>query len=269
MNYFKKLEIGRLNVQLTELTVGKALELAMLPPGNTEIESLVVFLGLSVTETNIPIANWTLQEGLTCLAWYQCCVEANANEPINFIVDNETDGKVLDYVDMVWLASDDSIELDDTYSMTHLTLDDALNIEQLCYSEEFKKLQPRAYWELACMAAQLRCATFELNKEIILADSTKTVKHYLFDTIQSLIEMPESEFEQLNIKFNLGRQRLSHLMKLNFANFINEKNVVTGGGFATFPLKEEKPLEEGGQALKPVRFRAFTALTATVHRLAN
>ncbi|MFA5920143.1 MAG: hypothetical protein WC856_02480 [Methylococcaceae bacterium] len=234
MKYFPPLRTRRLTVQLRELSIGESIKLAAVPVHLTEAAcSLLLKYAVETVSGIEDSANWTVQERILVTAHYLSVV---ATDGPDFSLGQ---GKYLDYLDGSLDIDKDFKPLElgsvggDEWSLTHLTGRMAEAIERL--SGELADMPPRLHWLIGGMAAQL------IIKGEVLPDldADGSYDEWLLARMKVLAAFPESDFEQLIMFYQVGREQLQHLFKIDF----NDDGVIA------LP-------KEAGSELPPARFPA-------------
>lgn len=229
MIHFPPILTARLNVQLRELTLKEAVELAATPLAlhETATAALLAFIVEKAAGPNDKPGAWTVQERMFVVAHYIACTTEG-----NFSLG---DGRFLDYLQGDIDAAPELVDVGqacgDAWRMRQLTGDEALAMESVCKS--------RMDWLTADMAARL----VVVGKDEGRPDASTRPADFaawLTERKGVLQAMPESEFEELFDAYERGRAELHHLFWLGFED----------DGHVVLP----KTTEGGGESLAPARF---------------
>ena len=236
---YPPLRTPRLDVQLRELTIGEALQLAAVPPNKHE-RAMSALLRLAMVraggEHQDP-ARWTVQERMLVMAHYISCVSETG---ANFELGN---GRFLDFLDPMADTGPEEIDAGaacgDTWRIRQVYGAEAEAIEAICGS--------RFDWTVADMAARLRVQDDEEPKAPDAVKEPHRYGEWLQAQVGVIKAMPESEFAELFALYRAGLAGLNHLFRLEF----------DGDGHIVLP----KHGKEGGPDLEPARFPADACIT--------
>ncbi len=235
MIHFPVVRTARLDVQLRELTVREAVELAAMPPNKHEAGTAALLsrvVARAGGEHSEP-GRWTVQERAFLVAHYIACT---SDEP-NFSIDT---GNFLDYLDARRDNAPQSVDVGmacgDRWVCSQLTGDEAVAIESVCTS--------RFDWSVADVAARMLMPEKEARPDAT-AEPGKYAA-WLAERIAVFKDFPESEFEELYAAYAQGLSDLHHLFALDFDT----------EGHIVLPLPEAA--KEGGQT--PARFRVGSCI---------
>lgn len=238
--FFPVLRTRRLTVQLQEIPIGQALDLAAMP-GHQEEACCTAFLRAAMASAKgieDPV-NWTVQERMLAVCHY---LAATTDDGPDFSVGK---GQYSDYLDgakdiqtMATMLRLGEVAKD-FWGIRHLTGGMAESIERL--AGEIPKVRGRLHWLLGAMAAQL-VRDGEISP--VPAEGEGAFDEYLLHRMQILLNYPGSDFEALMFLFIEGRAKLAHLFEIDF----NDDGVVAmpKGGVAT--------------QLPPARFQVYPCL---------
>jgi hypothetical protein len=236
LKHFPILRTRRLTVQFQELAIGDAISVASMPEHLTEAEctAFLKFAIKEVTSESPDPADWTVQERALGVAHYLASV---AEDGPDFSLGQN---KYSDFLDG---TADISVALkqvpignvgDEDWEIRHLTGSMAESIERLMGDVE--QLSPRLHWVVGAMAAQL----VRVAEDEPALDTPALYDQWLLHRMQVLMNIAESDFEQLMGAYNAGREKLHHL----FAYSFNEDGIVVltkeggaeGGSSARFSV---------------------------------
>lgn len=247
MIHFPPLRTARLDVQLRELTIRQAVELAAAPVGRHEAATTALLRSI-VAEARGEHAEpgrWTVQERMFVVAHYLACTSEDGS---NFPIGN---GQFLDYL----VAERDTAPAEvrageacgDEWIVRQLTGDEAVALESLSRS--------RQDWVWGDMAARLRAVGDEQDDQAPDAtDKPGLYADWLTARKAAIEAMPESDFEALYQVYREALPRLDHL-------FILE---VDQDGHFVMPVRKE-----GGADLAPARFPVRAVLSGPALELGS
>lgn len=246
MIHFPPLRTSRLDVQLQELTIAQAVDLAAVPPDKHEA-AITGLLRHAVQEArgeHTDPARWTVQERILAVAHYTA---ATAEEGGNFHVGA---GRLLDYLDAqadtVQAQADGGTALGHRWEVRQLIGAEAEAMEGICAS--------RLDWVTADMAARLRDLDDEADgKAPSAADAPGPYADWLAQRADKMRRLPESDFADLFRAYRTGRDALHHIFRLEH----DEQ------GHIVMPMKQEV----GGQLLAPARFPVSACITELARQL--
>jgi hypothetical protein len=235
--HFPRLQTGRLNVQLRELTIRQSVRLAATPLERHEAATTALLACIvedAAGEHSTP-GRWTVQERMFVVAHYLACV---ADEGGNFAVG---DGRFMDYLRGELDAAPNEVDAGtacgDTWRVKQLTGDEAVAVEALCAD--------RLGWTAADMAARMRAQDGADPAPPDATDKPADYAAWLVDRKAAMEAMPDSDFEALFDAYRRGLDALKHLFWLEF----DER------GHVVMPKRKE-----GGADLAPARFPVTAAL---------
>lgn len=249
MIHFPVLRTQRLTVQLKELSIGAACQIAAMPT-NAEQASATAFLRHAVdTVSTGPTdpAQWTVQERIMAMCHYMA---STLEDGPNFSVGA---GHYGDYLDgsSNEAAALDSVEVGelggDVWHVRHLTGAMAESIERT--EGEVGGMSGYLHWVLAAMALQMTLAD---GKNDMPQDGT-ALDNYLADKMQVIAAYPESDFIALRAMYEDGRDKLHHLLRITFSRDKAATGVIV--------------LPQGGVALPPARFPAHTGISGMAREM--
>lgn len=230
----------RLDVQLRELSVREAIDLAATPLDKHEA-GLSAMLAMVVKEARGAHANpgrWTVQERMAVLCHYLACTsEGGGNFPVG------DDAQLLDYllpaVDYPGPAVEGLMAVGESWTVRQLTGDEAVALEGVCASE--------TDWMFADMAGRLRSVGEPDSPDA--TDAPGAYADWLAERKTVFEAMPESEFWELRMAYMEGLGKLRHLFDLAFDD----------EGHLALPSGRE--VEGGGESLAPARFCMAAAVS--------
>lgn len=229
---FPRFRSNRLDVQLRELSIGQAMDVAVIDVDKHEATA-TKFLNFAIAESvgkEVDPRLWTVQERTAVIAHYL----ANTTDgDRNFeVIGNDQAGRYLDYLDGDHDYPCESIDLGeiggDKWSISHVLGAHAVIMEDVCKS--------RTDWIFADMS--VRMSREGESKPDPLRESGKYAD-FLKERIEVLKAYPESEAGELFISYMSGISRLHHIFHLRFDD----------SGFLIDP-------KNGGAALLAARFLA-------------
>lgn len=239
--HFTRFRSARLDVQLCELSMSQAIEIANIPPELAEA-SATRFLELAVEQSLGAVQNpleWTVQERTALVCHY---LSHTAEGGRNFEVSGgEKPGFYLDYLDGDSDYPGDSIDLGellgDKWTMRHITGAHAVVMESVC--------QTRRDWLVADIAIRM---VREGEERPNAVQAAGPFSDWLRERMDILNAMSESEFTELIFAYQNGMSKLHHLFYLS-----HDKE-----GFTVMPKPSDR---EGGAGLPPARFLADNCIT--------
>lgn len=240
MIYFPEIRARRLTVQLRELSIGDALELAARPT-HLEQANTTAFLAATIKHATIDDpTQWRVGERILAVAHYLACVMGDPDFPIG-------EGRYSDYLvpeDQPVPETADLGELvGEQWRMRHLNGRLAESIERL----DMEAISPRGRWLLGMMAAQL----FRQGEDDPARMTDGELDEWLQARAQEFRALPESEFEAMLLGFNRGRRMLCHLFDFD----------ADDGGLVCQPAREDA-------GLAPARFSFRTNLSPWARAMA-
>lgn len=245
MIHFPPLRTPRLDVQLRELTMQQAVQLAAIPPTKHEA-AVAALLAFVVAEAKGPHAEpgrWTVQERMLVVAHY---LSAVSDEGGNFSIG---EGRFLDYLYPAMDTAPAEIQAGAAcghdWVLRQLTGDEALALESHCST--------RLQWLAGDMAARLRPAAGYTDPVPDASTSAHAYGEWLASTMADTLAMPESDFAELFALYRHGLRELHHLFALDFD--------------AAGHIVLAKTKEGGGQQLAPARFPVSACIADLAHIL--
>lgn len=195
---------SRIKAQMQELTLRQAIDLCKIPESRNEL-GITRALEAVVIESNIPLADWTVQERTAAVCHY-----ITAQESGDFAVTPQTN-----YSDYL---------TDKEYPQTPYVFDDgSLMIVPL--TGEYAEAVERAVtennggnWTVAIMAATIRSTSEEWDG---------TADEFVNANIERLKDLPIAEFEHLLEHFQTAWQHNAHGFEI----------IITQNGLAVLPQK--------------------------------
>lgn len=230
MIYFPPLRTARLDVQLRELTLREAVDLAATPLNShhAATSALLARVVESAEGVHSNPGRWTVQERMLAVAHYIAATSEGAG---NFAIGELT---FLDYLDDQRDAAPDVVDAGqacgDTWQARQITGDEAIAMEQVCSSH--------LDWVTADVAARMVVVGAEEGRPDATAKPAEFAA-WLSERMGVIQAMPESTFEELFAAYRRSLETLQHLFWLEF----DEE-----GPFVLPKMKE------GGAALAPARF---------------
>lgn len=236
---FPVLRTRRLTVQLRELSIGASIALAALPV-QLEQANCTAFLRKAIESVKgiEDPAQWTVQERMLVVCHYLASVSEDGPD---FSLG---EGHYSDYLDG---AADIALPValfdvgsvgGDAWRVRHLSGAMAESIERSM--GEVEGMSGRLHWLLGSMAAQLVRAG---EAPIEPADGEGAFDEFLTSRMKVIAAYPESDFADLMGRYASGRDKLHHLMRVEF----------TPDGLVALP--------KGGGALPPARFPVRSCLS--------
>lgn len=245
---FPVLRTQRLTVQLKELSIGAACQIAAMPT-HAEQASNTAFLRHAIdTVSNGPAdpAQWTVQERIMATCHYMA---STLEDGPNFSVGAGHYGDYLDGAsnDAAALESVDVGELGgDVWRVRHLTGAMAESIERM--EGEVGGMSGYLHWVLAAMALQM-----VRDNEETPPDDGSALDQYLVEKMQVLAAYPESDFITLRAMYEAGRDKLHHLFRVVFSRDKSATGIIV--------------LPQGGVALPPARFPAYSCVSGMAREM--
>ena len=233
MIYFPPIQTGRLNVQLRELTMQEAVDLAATPLDRHEaaLSALLERIVDKASGPNTVPARWTVQERTYILTHYMACT---TEESRNFAVGDDG-ASFLDYLDADLDAGPEFVEAgeacNEQWVARQLNGAQAEALESMCTT--------RLEWTATDMAARM----FEVGNSDGMPDAVESPGEYaqwLKARSALFREFPESDFSDLHAAYLRGLSGLHHLFTLDFDE----------SGHIVIPRSGKG----GGAALAPARF---------------
>lgn len=251
--YITPLVTARIKATLKELSIGNAIDLANMPAANNEA-GIYATAKLIVSEANLPIEQWTIQECYAAVLHYHFYA---INKGRAFVVDEETQATVTDYLykdrdypiqrngrksealPLVYeFELDSDSEQPDRLKMIPLTGAWIEAVERCVLAGRVKQItNKREAWRVACAAAQIHARDFD---ESWLTNGGISIDAYISENINRILAMPIGDYDALMAAFDAGVIALDHIVCLRPFD----------DGFALMPVVDEK----GGTALMPYRF---------------
>lgn len=239
MIHFAPLQTRRLNVQLRELTISQALELAAIPPDRHEAATSA-FLARAVASASGPHAEpgrWTVQERMLVVGHYLSAVSEHANFAVG-------EGRYLDYLDPQHDSAPEWVDVGevagDQWACRQVTGDEAVAMEKV--SADLMG------WICADIAVRMReLKDGSLEEAPDATESPAEFADWLVERKGVISRLPESDFEAMYIACSSGRQMLHHLFNLGFESGAGGHVAIARG--------------EGGADLAPARFPARACLS--------
>lgn len=207
MIHFPRLLTARLDVQLRELTMREAVDMAAMPLHRHEATTSA-FLAIVIAEArgqHTRPGRWTVQERALAVAHYlAACSSEGGNFPVG-------DGRFLDYLHPAADHPGDVVDAGsacgNAWRMTQLTGDQALAMESHC--------RTRFDWLSAGMAAQLQADDEKPEDWPDATDQPAEYSDWLRERMGTIQAMPEGEFAELFGVYVQGKGALFHLFELD------------------------------------------------------
>jgi hypothetical protein len=202
MIHFPPLRTKRLNVQMRELTIQQAIDLAATPPKKheTATQALLKFV---VEESAGPAENplaWTVEERMMAVAYYLSCV---SEDSADFSVG---DAKFTDFLLTGRDTAPDAVEAGwacgSDWHLHQVNGAQALAMEAVCAS--------RWDWVVADMAVRMRPAD-ETSPPPDAIKDPESFGEWLTARMQDVRHLPESEFSELFVLMNMAADKARHL----------------------------------------------------------
>lgn len=230
MIHFPRLLTARLDVQLRQLTIAEAVDMAAIPLHRHET-AVAALLNCVVAKASGPHAEpgrWTVQERTMVVAHYLASV---SDEGGNFPVG---DGRFLDYLHPAADNAPESVVAGSVggndWAVRQLSGDEALAVESIC--------RTRFDWVAADMAARLRPLGSDEPPAPDATDSQHAYREWLTAQVTVVKALPESDFVELFALYRAGLKQLHHLFDVDFDA---EGHIALGK-------------EVGGRQMAPARF---------------
>lgn len=236
MIHFPALRTRRLDVQLRELTIGEAVELAAVPLKGHEaaITQLLRSIVREARGAHADPGRWTVQERMMVVAHYLASTSEGGG---NFQVG---EGRFLDYLHAEPDGAPDVAPAGDacgdSWDVRQVTGDEAAIMEGLCAS--------RLDWLAADMAARLAVRGKNEGRPDASTRAGEFAR-WVHERMGVFKAMPESDFEALFGVYRAGLLELHHLFWLE----------LDAEGYVAMPRKG------GGADLAPARFPASSTLS--------
>lgn len=240
MIHFRPIVTSRLNVQLRELTMRQALEVAAVPPQQDEAATTVLLRSCIQSSTGrvSDPAQWTVQECMLVRAHY---LSAVADDGPNFSVGK---GRFLDYLladmDAVVDSADAGKACGDHWRAHQLTGAQAEIMERMC--------QSRNDWLVADMAARLHAEDDEDDRPPDAVADPNAYGEWLAKRRDVILGLSEGEFLDLFGAYQAGLAELRHLFDIGF----------DAAGHLALPINRE---DGGDTMLAPARFPARSCVS--------
>jgi hypothetical protein len=232
----------KLNVQLRELTMREAVELAATPLGRHEaaatalLDRIVLTAGGPHSDRRL----WTVQERMFIVAHYIACT---TDGPGNFELG---DGSLLDYLLADQDSAPDQVDVGpacgNRWTVKQLVGAEAIAVEALSAR--------RADWVTADMAARLRCDDPDDPPAPDPANDPGRYAAWLAAQKKGIDDLPESDFEELFAVYRAGLVPLEHLFRVEFDH----------QGLIVMPKAKAKARGGGDASLSPARFPLASCL---------
>lgn len=246
---FPVLRTQRLTVQLKELSIGAACQIAAMPT-HAEQASNTAFLRHAIdTVSNGPTdpVQWTVQERIMATCHYMA---STLEDGPNFSVGAGHYGDYLDGAsnDAAALESVDVGELGgDVWRVRHLTGAMAESIERM--NGEVGGVSGYLHWVLAGMALQMTLADGEDG----MPQEGTALDNHLAEKMRVIAAYPESDFIALRAMYEAGRDKLHHLFRVVFSRDNSSTGIIV--------------LPQGGVALPPARFPAHSCVSGMAREM--
>lgn len=210
----------RIRANITELTLRQAIQLCEVPD-DLAITGMKEALSMIVSETNLPIEEWTIQECLACMAHYitqrdKEDWEMAPKSPLSAYLMGEVDYPESDNLNYSFEQSDGS---DTSYlKVVPLTLEYALAVENAISQHHLKTT--KGLWKAAVMAACIfpnipsHSNHHEDDEEMM--DLPLSPNDYVQSNLEQLLNGDEGSFVELLAHFETAWERQSHLFILDF-----------------------------------------------------
>jgi len=239
MIYFPEIRARRFTIRLREITLRQALDLAARPP-HLEQANTTAFLRFALIDPETDPARWRVGERTLAVAHYLACVTGDPDYAIG-------SGRYSDYLVPEDAPIPDVVSVGDVvgepWLMRHLEGRLAEAIERL----DDEMLTGRGLWLVGLMAAQM----FRQGEADPDAMTEGELDEWLAKRVRDFCDLQESEFEAMLIAFNLGRQQLTHLFRID----------VDDSGLVCLPAREDA-------GLAPARFSVRSNLSPWAQSMA-
>ena len=205
----------RIKAKMQELTLQQAIDLCQIPDSLNE-QGISRALQFIVTEANLPLDKWTVQERIVALFHYITAQEKGDWQ----LVDNGSVADYLieqDYPETPYIFQDDG----DLFHIVPLTGECVEAIERATDST-------RGKWILASMAATIRAENDDFDG---IPDER------ISENMTRLLALPESVFNRFLAHFQAAQIHLAHGVNIDF----HDDGIIL--------------LPKGGTGLPPVRFQ--------------
>ncbi len=206
MIHFPPLRTKRLNVQLRELTIQQAIDLAATPlkKHETATQALLKFVvEESAGAASNPLA-WTVEERMMAVAHYLSCV---SEESADFSVG---DARFTDFVLFGRDTAPDAVEAGlacgSDWHMHQVNGAQALAMEAVCTS--------RWDWVVADMAVRMR-PTDETQPPPDAIEDPEAFGDWLTARMQDVRSLPESDFSELFVLMTMAADKARHLFSID------------------------------------------------------
>lgn len=203
MIHFPEIRARRFTIRMRELTIGQSLELAA-RPAHLEQANTTAFLSHVVRDPALDPARWRVGERTLAVAHYLACVLDDPDFAIGV-------ARYSDYLVPESEPVPDSVDLGEVlgevWRMRHLDGRTAEAIERL----EIHSLTGRGLWVAGMMAGQL----YRDGEDAPESMTDGALDEWLAARVTALTALPESEFEALLLAFHAGRERLTHLFRID------------------------------------------------------
>lgn len=248
MIHFPPLRTQRLTIQLKELSIGAACQIAAMPI-HAEQAACTAFLRRvvdAVTSGPSDPAQWTVQERTMVVCHYMAStLEDGPNFSVgtgnysDYLDGANNEGAALDFVEAGELGGD-------LWHVRHLTGAMAESIERM--EGEVGGMSGYLHWVLATMALQMVRDSEETPPE-----EGTALDNYLAEKMQVLAAYPESDFIALRAMYEAGRDKLHHLFRVVFSRDNSSTGIIV--------------LPQGGVALPPARFPAYSCVSGMAREM--
>ena len=256
------LEINRMTVEMTELTVGQSLSVSHIPSTlyEQQITKMLRYCVTSAIGVDADPINWTVQERYLAISHYLSCSYASDDDGdgYNFTIGS---GNYFDYLDFSLNApaSNETLNIGelggDNWNIRHLTGAMAEAIETTCGTVDTSKT---VHFLVGSMAAQLfitgeKPPEFELKKDLY---------DWMANRIETFLAYPERDFISLLNLFYVYRKQLNHFFDVRDSH----------NGFVIYSTKKPLLTNDKGEVvtgLVPTRFLAIPCLTRQVTDLSR
>lgn len=239
MIFFPTLRTRRLTLQMQELSIGDAIELASMPAGRGEAEITAFLHGAikAVEKGPTDPKDWTVQERMMAVAHYLAATtEANFSLGQGRFSDyllGEIEGHTLEDQSLGEICGD-------KWTFRQLTGAMAESIERTV--GDVDGIPVRVHWLVGAMAFQM--VNDGENKE---DGAGEPIDDWLLRRMRTFLKLPESSFVELMRAWIIARQKTEHLFRIEYTN----------EGIVAMPIHENKEGAEGQEnTLPPARFPA-------------
>lgn len=205
--YIPKFITNRIKAEMRELTVGETIALCEIPVQENE-KGIGKLLSYVVTETNVSVEQWTVQERYAALVHY--IVSKNGSD--EFYEDLGYSAFLSDVTNVQ--NSYEFTEQDDdgesiTLEVVPLTGEYIEAMERLVVNDGIAPAKGYGAWVIAAMAAQIRVKDTE---------DEGVIDELLHARIKQMTELPSSYFDKLVFQWQAGNTILTHLIKYTFSD---------------------------------------------------